>query len=112
MAKQDDDIIWKFLTGLGGFILVMLVLTLFRGFVLSQMWAWFVVPFGAPALTVVHAIGVSMLAAFLTYQHDAAKKSEQSEKASFGVKLIEWLFSGTLFTAFVWGMGAVVHSFM
>lgn len=112
MARDDDDIIWKFLTGLGGLIIVMLVLVLFRGYVLAQMWGWFVEPLGAPALTVVHAIGISMLVAFLTYQHDAVKRSEQGEKASFGTRLVEWLLNGVLFTACVWGMGALTHAFM
>jgi hypothetical protein len=111
MARHDDDFIWKVMSGIGGFLFVMLVATVFRGYVLSEMWSWFIVPLGAPALTVVHAIGISMLVAFLTYQHDATKKAERDD-GSVGEKLFTMLFASCFYTAWVWGMGAIAHSFM
>jgi len=43
-------------------IVVLLVATIIiNGFVLQQLWAWFVVPLGAPSITLTHALGLSML---------------------------------------------------
>jgi hypothetical protein len=33
----------------------------FGGFVLAQLWAWFIVPLGAIAITYTHAVGISCL---------------------------------------------------
>jgi len=41
--------------------------TILRGFVLSQLWAWFVVPaLGAPSLSIGEAIGITLVVSFLT----------------------------------------------
>lgn len=37
-----------------------------RGAVLSQLWAWFVVPLGVVAITLPWALGISLIAWFLT----------------------------------------------
>lgn len=43
---------------------------LWRGYVLSLLWAWFVVPtFGAAPLSIPAALGLSLLVAALTAQH-------------------------------------------
>ena len=34
------------------------------GWAISKLWAWFLVPLGVPAITIVHAIGISTLFAF------------------------------------------------
>lgn len=112
MGQHDDDLIWKFLTGLGAFFFVMIAVTVFRGYVLSEMWEWFIVPFGVKSLNVVHAIGLSMIVAFLTYQHDAAKEVKRDPSATFMGKLIEGFIAGNLYTAMMWGLGATIHAFM
>lgn len=40
-----------------------------RGYALMVVWGWFAVPLGAPALALWQAMGVSLLAAFLTYEN-------------------------------------------
>ena len=63
-----------------GFITVMGLLALsaiwlvvgavLRGWVISIMWKWFIVTaFGLPALSVVAAIGVSLVVSTMTYQY-------------------------------------------
>jgi len=39
--------------------------TVVSGFFLSIVWKWFAVPFGAPVLSIAHAIGFQIVAAFL-----------------------------------------------
>ena len=50
-------------------ILVTAGLALWDGFVLMKLWAWFIVPlFHLPALTIAAAIGLGLIASFLTHQ--------------------------------------------
>lgn len=52
-------------------ILFILVYGLIRGFVITKLWAWFVIPTfpSAPELTIPVAWGLSMLVSFLTAEH-------------------------------------------
>jgi hypothetical protein len=50
-----------------------------NGWVLSVMWAWFIVPtFNAPTLSIPMAIGISMVVGLLTYQNSKNDKEEES----------------------------------
>ena len=66
-ARQADSRDWT-----GGEAAVVFVLSIplsvYRGFVLALLWRWFVVPLGAPAIGVVHAMGLSWLVGLATYQ--------------------------------------------
>lgn len=45
------------------------LIVIFRGFVFSKLWAWFVVSkFGLNSLSIPEAIGISILITLLTYQ--------------------------------------------
>lgn len=50
---------------------VIVITTLWRGLVLLQMWKWFAMPMGLPALTFAHCMGVGLLISYMTYQSDA-----------------------------------------
>jgi hypothetical protein len=41
---------------------------LLEGWVLSVMWRWFIVPLGAPVISIPAAIGIALLAGMLTHQ--------------------------------------------
>ena len=59
------------------------VATIWRGYVLSVIWGWLVVPmFHLMPITVLGAIIISMIVGFLTYQHSAAPKDP--EKTGWG----------------------------
>ena len=80
--------------------------SVWRGYVLSVLWGWFVIPvFEAPRLTTVGAIGLSLIASFLTYQSNAAKKRDDDA-------LIEALAVAAVVPAMALTMGWVVHLFM
>lgn len=50
-----------------------------NGFGLSVLWGWFVVPlFNLPALSLPYAIGIAMIAAYLTSRPDLSKESDDS----------------------------------
>jgi len=46
--------------GIVGTAAIIVPLAMLRGFVLSTMWAWFVVPLGLPAIGIALAIGLSL----------------------------------------------------
>lgn len=49
-----------------GFVGLIVAMGLVRGFVLSYLWAWFIVPLGAPQIGIAHAIGLSLLVGMFT----------------------------------------------
>jgi hypothetical protein len=52
-----------------GFIAVSLLSHILNGFALTVLWGWFIVPvFGLPVLAIVPAIGLALVAGFLTHQ--------------------------------------------
>jgi hypothetical protein len=58
----------KFLAILG-FPVLVAASSIWRGYVLSVLWAWFMVPaFGLPALSVALAIGLSLIVGLVTHQ--------------------------------------------
>lgn len=55
-------------------LLLMVYASLLSGWALSLLWAWFIVGvFGAPALSIPQAIGLALIASFLTHQVDRRK---------------------------------------
>lgn len=85
-------------------ILLIPFLLAWKGYVLTILWRWFIVPvFGAPALTVAPAIGVLAVVGLLTYQ---ARKGEADWNAA------EYFLLGTLNPALALFGGWVVTWFM
>jgi hypothetical protein len=82
----------------------MVISTTFRGFVLSILWGWFMVPiFNVPTLSIAPAIGLSLIVGFLT----VSLPNENSEN-SFSYAIIYSLG----FSAFSLLIGYVVTLFM
>lgn len=42
------------------------LLAVYNGFVLTKLWTWFVVPLGAPTITLAIAVGINLTVSFLT----------------------------------------------
>jgi hypothetical protein len=80
-----------------------------RGFVLSKLWLWFMVPvFHLPVLGIVAAIGISLVIGFLTADSSPTVcEDKRSTGEKFGAIL------GVLFSPFlVLLVGYIVHLFM
>lgn len=61
-------------------VLIGPIVSVLNGIVLSQLWAWFVVPlFHAPELPVGFAIGLSMIVTYLTYHPTISSKQIEGE---------------------------------
>ena len=82
--------------------------SIWRGFVLTKLWIWFIVPvFHLPVLTLVPAIGLCFVVSYLThqYQHDDGDRSQ-------GDKFAGILGYGLMYPAIVLFMGWILQMFM
>jgi uncharacterized membrane protein len=81
-------------------------LAVVRGWVLCWLWLWFIVPvFGLPHLSIVQAIGFSLVVNFLT-----ASLSEMKEEDKKPVS--ERAINGLIFNFIALGIGYIVHLFL
>lgn len=67
-------------------ITAMLVIgSIWRGYVFSVLWKWFIVPiFGLPLLSIPVAIGIALVASFLAYQYHYVKDERSESEKLFG----------------------------
>jgi hypothetical protein len=83
-------------------------LTVVRGLVLQALWLWFVAEtFAIASLTLVQAIGISIVVGLLTYQYDARKDDDLDTVES----LVGATVAGLFICGFAYLSGAIVHSF-
>lgn len=88
------------LKGLIGLIFLPLSI-LFRGVVVSFLWAWFIVPLGVMPIGKAHALGISALMSLLT-------SSDKSDDSSLLAQTIASFIS----YAVILGFGYLWHSLM
>lgn len=82
------------------------VLFIFRGFVLSKLWLWFIIPtFNLPELRIIPAIGLSLLVSLLTLQPNF----KDSEEENYSLKIF---FYGIFASGFALLIGYVWHLFI
>jgi hypothetical protein len=85
-------------------VIGLVISTMFRGFILSVLWGWFMVPiFNLPVLAIAPAIGLSVIVTFLTASLPD-EKSERSFSFAIGYSLV--------FSALSLLIGYVVTLFM
>jgi hypothetical protein len=73
-------------------IVVFALATAWEGYVLSVMWAWFVVPmFDAPAMNVPTAVGIAMAVAMLTHQINFTSLERLQSDAG---RMQAWVYQG------------------
>lgn len=78
-----------------------------RGWVLTILWSWFITPlFSLKEIGIVNAIGLSIVAAYLTKQTTHCEDKRESHE-----KIIEMLLSPFLSPLFALAIAWVVHSF-
>lgn len=51
-----------------------------RGWVILKLWDWFIVPLNAPQISIVQAIGISILINFMTLHDINTKKRDLEEE--------------------------------
>ena len=104
------DVAFVLLFGALGLPVLIALSALWRGYVLSVLWGWFVVPaFGLPALSVPLAIGLSLIVSFLT-MHKTGNEAEKDRELSEA--FIHSVVVAALVPAFVLFAGWVVTKFL
>ena len=98
--------ITTFVLGLLGAALALVPLALWYGFVLSILWSWFVVPLGLHAITVPHAIGLTLIVSLMR----PYRKPDDSKAGSN--KFVEDFAAACLPSLLALGIGYVVKGFM
>ena len=109
---MDENTAWGTLFGCGiGLLLaagIIIGSSVLGGWVLSLLWAWFLVPMGLPAITIAQAIGVSLVISMLTQQFIPDARTAEQRKAQlwhnvlitilhpFMVLLMGWIVRGFL----------------
>jgi len=90
------------------FIVVIVFASIWSGYALSVLWAWFIVPaFGLPMLSIPAAIGVSMIVSYITHQTIPSDKEESSFE-----KITKGILEATMKPAFALGFGWIVKSWL
>lgn len=91
-----------------GMIGIVAIGAVWRGYILTVLWGWFVVPtFGLPALGVAAVIGISLIVAFMTM----STKTDNEEGDAYE-KLGKLLGRMILVPLIALGMGWAVQLFM
>jgi len=87
------------------FFMLLVVSSILKGYVLSILWGWFIVPvFSLPELTVVSAIGIAIVVSYLTHQYNENKGEGKSFDKRIAIIILRPFF--------VLLFGWVVHLFM
>lgn len=103
---MHDDESSKIIMGVMALLMVPFAMA-WRGYVLSLVWAWFVMPLGVPAIGIAHAIGLSMTIAVF-----AKQERETKEEKSFLVLVVRMVMKAVLVPLVVLAFAAIVHEFM
>lgn len=85
------------------------IVSVWRGYVLTVLWKWFIVPaFGLPLLSIPIAIGISLLVQMMTHEH-AKSKADDLEGVEQFVYII---MMGFLMPLLYLGIGGIVLLFV
>lgn len=85
------------------FAILFILAALIRGWVLSFLWDWFLVPLGLPAIGFWHSVGICLMVAFLTYHYYNFQRSQPNLNEA-----LIYVFSPLA----VLGIGWVIHFLM
>lgn len=78
-------------------------LSIWKAYVVTCIWAWYVVPFfDAPSLPLVMAFGLSLLMSLFTYQIPDASSSDSDPLASVIGKILHFAISYTFILFMGW----------
>lgn len=92
-----------------GLILGVIFGSIISGWVLAKLWLWFLVPLGAPVITMVQAIGFALVFGLLTSGLERRKPDKSDGMTS---AFISALVDATLTPLMYLGIGWIVYQFI
>lgn len=84
---------------------------LLKGFVISQLWAWFFVPFGLPSISLAHSYGIVILVGLFT-SHGMGADMKASEDRSMAATVFIAVFAAIVMPLLAWFAGWLCHVYM
>jgi hypothetical protein len=88
---------------------IFILMAILRGFVLTYLWDWFVVPLGVTDIGAAHALGIALLLGWITREGAVTKYDQNPDK---GEAFIEAISGGVSVTLVAWGLGWIFHACM
>lgn len=96
-----------------GIVLLGSMVVCFKAFVLTKIWAWFIVPtFGLPMLTIPVAIGISCIFSLLVVVRNTNKDNEKDDWNKFLGGMGDVLLYGLVQPAIVLLIAWIAHLLM
>jgi hypothetical protein len=98
------------MTVLIALVLILIVLIpgiLWRAYVLSTLWGWFLVPLGVMDIEMAQAYGIALLVAMLTYEHTRSADSDDKLETT-----IRAIFVTFFYPLVILILGSVAHAYM
>lgn len=97
-VKGDFDMLFSVIGG----IAILVLNTVLRGFVLSVLWKWFMeTTFRLPGITIPQALGISLIASFLTYQYVEDKRAFSTQIVVGLLTPLFFLLAGWIYSLFL-----------
>jgi hypothetical protein len=102
-------------------VILLIPVEIYWGYVLAQLWNWFLVPLGVHVIGVAEAMGISTVFAVLTLsltsdlEHikEKLRNDEDEDGGEFIMRLLKRLYvTLPAGLTLLWGFGAVVHHFL
>ncbi len=97
----------KKLAALLSLIALNVPLGLLRGWVLSVLWRWFLVPLGLPGLGVAQAWGIATIIAMLVFQ--GGRSDEDTEESPF-LRIVNVVIKSVLLSFLSLLIGYIAHA--
>jgi hypothetical protein len=84
-----------------------ILLTILRGWTISVVWGWFIVPMGAPSIGIAQAIGLSCFASIFTIglKTDVADQGDEVER------VVTAILNAVVSYALILGTAYIVKAF-
>jgi hypothetical protein len=90
VSFETDRPLSELIIALLGLLIALFLLPIvivIRGWVFLKLWIWFVVPLGIPTISLAHACGIGLIAAYLCKQYsaDSVEKTDAERKRAAAV---------------------------
>jgi len=90
-------------------VIIIFINSIWSGYVLSKLWAWFVVTtFSLPEISIATAIGLALIIGYLT----KGEEKVDTENKEFGELFLEATFKGLMKPTISLGIGWVITLFL
>ena len=98
---ENERPAWAVLVGgVAGLAIIVLLIGL-HAVVAAQLWEWFVVPIGAPVITVAQMVGIRLLIVMSGFTRYGTKTSDTASiNSSFLIPVLAYIVGGVVHTVF------------